>query len=574
MAELDPAVKQLLDETKPGRDAHDQRTKKYDTSYHVYRNSAPDAPSVKGWQSRLRVPYGQQVIDICLVNIIGGPPRIKVLPRLPEFEQSAKKMQVALDYYIAQDEFAAKQHLFVQQGLIYGVTVAKNHWLYEEQKRSAYRWIPHPFKPGEHLRTKQTAMVVTKDGPTFEPWNVYDAWWDPNGRDVDNCEYIVLRSWLSREQLERRKFDPETGVGYQNLDLLWKTGHQKRQASVQERATGSQDALRKNCYEIWECWYDDRYTVIGNQEIQLIPLTGTPFWHGKKPAVISQVRPDGFNLQGIAETELINDLQQAMGTLQNARIDNLHMTVMRGFTYREGGVTDPNALELRPRFKWPVMDHDDIRPVDMQPLSSDVYREDDKLLAQMQLVTGINPYISGADSAGVDQNTATGITALQEVASRLLRFKARMIMYQGYQPSFRQWGQMVQQFLDHEMDVRVEGQGADFKWEKLGPQDVAGDYDYVLEGTEESLSRQQERGEAIALLNALAPFVQMGVIDPAPLVERVADAYGFTNPKALIKQMSGPPSAFPQPPQNGQPPPQLLGGQQLPPQVAQAIGNR
>jgi hypothetical protein len=140
--------------------------------------------------------------------------------------------------------------------------------------------------------------------------------------------------------------------------------------------------------------------------------------------VIAQTRPDLFEMVGVSETEVVDDLQQALHTVENMRFDNLHLTVMRGITYREGGVTDPNMLELRPRFKWPVSDHDDIRPFEVQPLPPEAYEEENALLARMQLITGINPYISGADLQSVDQNTATGVTALQEVASRLLRFKA------------------------------------------------------------------------------------------------------------------------------------------------------
>ena len=166
------------------------------------------------------------------------------------------------------------------------------------------------------------------------------------------------------------------------------------------------------------------------------------------------------------------------------------------------------------------------------------------MLSDMQLVTGINPYVSGADLQTVDQNTATGVTALQEVASRLLRFKASQFQYKGYQRTFEMWGDMIQQFLDRDIYAKITGPDGQESWHVVSPSDVAGHFDYVLEGSEESLSRQQERGEALALLNAFAPLAQLGFINFKPILERVALAYDFPNPDALfIQQQPQPPAA-------------------------------
>jgi hypothetical protein len=314
-------------------------------------------------------------------------------------------------------------------------------------------------------------------------------------------------------------------------------------------------------------------TVIGSRKV-LLRNDPNPYWHGRKPVVLAQTRPDLFQMQGIPETELVDHLQQAQWTLQNMTIDNLHLTTMRGVTYREGGVTDPNALQLRPRFKWPVVDHDDIKPFEIPPIASDVYQERTRLLSDMQLVTGINPYVSGADLSSVDQNTATGVTALQEVASRLLRFKAAQLQYKGYQRTFEMWGDMIQQFMDKSIAVQITGTDGQPTWLNVDPHNVAGHFDYVLEGSEESLSRQQERGEAVALLNAFAPLAQLGFINFKPILERVGVAYDFPDPEQLfIPPQAQPPAAPGQPPQ--QPNPGMAPTQeQLDQQQQQQNGNR
>jgi hypothetical protein len=94
--------------------------------------------------------------------------------------------------------------------------------------------------------------------------------------------------------------------------------------------------------------------------------------------------------------------------------------------------------------------------------------------------------------------------------------------------------------------IEIAGQGNDTEWIEVGPQDVAGDLTYRIEGSEESLSRQQERGEAIALLNAFAPMVaSLPGLNMKPVLERVALAYNFPNPEALFVQPPTPAAAAP-----------------------------
>jgi hypothetical protein len=543
--ELDAVVAQVLRRTKAGLDAHDSRRRSYDRAYNIYRSPRPRSPSP--WQSNVRVKYAKQVIDTELVNIVSGKPRAKVLPRHPQDELAAKSMQYVLDYFTAQDHLVEKQPVFTQQALIYGVTVAKNHWLFDEG--------------------------AGVDRPTFEPWDITDAWWDPDGRDVDSSDYVVLRSWVTPDYCRQRAHNPDTGNGvFHNVDELLKTGPgQQREATAQESFLGGTDSRRKDKIELWEIWRDDELIVIGNRQV-LLRHQKNPYAHGRKPIVIAQVMPDLFEMRGFSETEVVEDVQEALQTLQNMTIDNVHLTTMRGVTYREGSVSDPNAIELKPRFKWPVQDHDDIRPFEIQPIASDVFTERQRLLADLQLVSGVNPYVSGSDMGSVDQNTATGVTALQEVASRLLRFKAGIIQYKGYQRTFEQWAEMVKQFLDTEVAVRIEGPGNEYHWRGFSQADIAGSFDIIIEGTEESLSKQQARGEASAMLNTIAPYVQLGVVDPTEAIKRFAVAFDFPNPEALIKQQQPLPPAAPyQQPPSAQPAQQLLGGRPLGVQALNAV---
>ena len=560
--------------TRPGRNEHEFRCREYDRYYDVYRARTQN-PVIEPWQSKLRVPYAMQIVDTALVNVVNGRPRARVLPRGPEDEQAARAMQAALDYAVQEDHLVEKEPLFVQQALIFGVTCAKNRWLVETTERMIRNEVPQA--DGSTLLVSGMQEVVTRDGPTFEPWSVYDVWWDPDARDVDSAEYVVLRSYVSKDQLRMLAVNEDAGTGvYHNVEELIATGTVSGSPTPTAQYRLNQSEKRKDKFELWEVWRKTRtglkVTVIGNRRIVLRD-TPWPYLNGRKPIVITSVRPDLFDIQGISEIELVDHLQQALHTIQNMRMDNLHLTVMRGITYREGGVTDPNALELRPRFKWPVADHDDVRPFETAPLPREAYEEQSSLLSQMQLVTGINPYISGSGMDTVDQNTATGVTVLSEVASRLLRFKAKMILEKGFQRTYEQWASMIQQLQDKPFWTRVIGEDGQISWSQVRPEDLGGSFDIVIEGSEESLSRQQERGEAVALLNAFAPFA--GTIDIGPVLERVGKAYNIPDlakvmqPPQPQQQQQAAPAPAAQPPMPE--PDTMPAGASFPSNVAQAI---
>lgn len=506
--------------------------RKYDKAYDVWRGTSPHAEGVEPWQSKLRIPYAKQVIDTELVNIVSGYPRVQVTARHPEFEIPAAGMQYVMDHYVGEDHFVEKQPVFAHQALVYGVTAAKVHWLYKTTRRPVR--VNRMNEAGVGVKMQE---YVLQDGPTFEPWDIYRIYWEPGARDVDSAAYVVLQSYLSADELRANAWNPDRKTGlYHNVEELIASGGMggQKHTTAQERVDRVMN--RENVrgkFLIEEIWTDSTLTVIGNGKV-LLRSEANPFWHGKKPVVITQTAPDMFEMLGISDTELCDHLQQALWTVLNRRMDNQHLTVMRGITYREGGVTNPDDLVLRPRFRWPVNDHGDIQPFEVQPLPPEAYQEETALLARLQLVTGVNPYVSGSDLQTVDQNTATGVTALQDVASRVLRFKAGQLAYKGYQRVFEQWGDLIQQFLDKPLAVKIVGYGGDVTWLDLGPSDVEGHFGYRIQGTEESLSRQQERGEAIALLNAFAPLAPLNLINFEPLVERIAQAYDFPSPQSLL----------------------------------------
>jgi len=554
-------VRETLNRINTGWLEHRNRIQRFDRAYEIYRGIVKPNQGAKPWQTRLYVKYGMQVIDQCIANMIQGMPRALCTPRRPEDEIASRAMSILLGYYGDQDHLAEKEEVVIKQALIYGASPGKNMWLYRE---------------GQRITPDGPVRVVEADRPTHIPWNAYDCWWDPYTRSPETSDYIVFRDWLTKDELQQRRYNEDTGIGqYQNLERLFASGPGfEPPQSSRNRLNDTQNPY-KDRFEILEIWRDARLTVMGNRQV-LLADGPKPYWMNGKPCVISASRPDMFQIEGISETELVDHLQQALHMVTNLRMDNLKFTVMRGATYRET-LRDPSQLVMQPAFLWPVTDHDDIDFKDAPPLPREAYQEEEVLLGRLQYVTGVTPYVTGATGTGVDQNTATGVSLLTESASRLLTFKANQIRLNTWQRTFEQWADLTKQFLTQEMALKIEGPGDQYTWVSISPEDIIGEYDVRIQAGSESLLRQQERSEAIAVLNAMAPFAQAGLVNIEPLLEKLAGAYDLGNLQGLFPKQSpvSPPAAptnqAPMAPQTTQ----LPNGLQRPPTVGEVMmGNR
>ncbi len=583
------AVRELV---LPGEQARDIRNRRFDQNYETYR-AKPNKrdKDVPAWRARTRIPYAQYTIDTEVVGITAGVPRCMVHPRRAQDVLAARAMQHVMDHYIGEDHLVEKQPVVAQQSLVYGVTGGKNTWGYQEQARPQRLYLPDTA--GRLQLVTQDARVVVRDGPCFDPWDVYQMVWDPNGRDVDSCRYVILYSWVTKDYLLENEFNPATGEGlYRNVGQLLETASPAYIAKAQDNFYSGPNQKKVGMFLIEEVWTDDTLVVIGNRKV-LLRATGNPYWHGKKPVVLAQTRPDMFEIQGVPEVDMVSDIQGTMQTLQNMILDALKLTVLRGVTYREGSAVDPAMLNLRPNFKWGVTDHDDVRAFEVPQLGSDVYNMLSSLLGDMERVTGVSAYLTGSDSSTINQTTATGVTALQSAANTQLKFKAMQLRNRIFQRTYEQWGDLTQQYLSNDLEIEITGPPeagmnvlehnpeTNKTWIQVPPEQVQGHLRFRLEGSEESISRQQERAEALQLLNAIAPFAQLpgSPVNMGKLLERVAAAFDIMPPESILQppppQQALPPAApFGQQGQAGMGQPPLMNGQQLPAVVQQAVTGR
>ena len=458
-------------------------------------------PSNSEWQSDLHPPYALQIIDIIESNIVDDEPDVRVIAAQPQYEEGAEMLTHILKQQRYKDNFGEKYALFVKQALIRGISIAKVPWLEE------WRRVPTPnYKPDPLNMRKPYETVPYRQQPGFVNVDANHFLWDPNATSLDDAEYVFFRTYESKRSLEA------SGV-YENLD----------QIQDMTSTMGADDKERRNRVEVIEWWWRDgnmmRLTVIANRNT-IIRDCPSPFWHGQFPFVVANIMPTLFSFVGKSIVEIISDLQIALWELQNQRIDNSK------FMANAAMFVDPNTEQQDIRlFPGAVIP---LRPDQVQPFMPNIsilqpsVQAEEMLKGDLQNITGAVGYLSGASNTQIDQNTATGISVISNMAAkRIIRMK-QQIMY-AMRRAGEQQVALNQQLLPGPVAVRIDRE-AENDWKVVTPADIQGQYDFRVEDANESLMRQERRAEALAFANWFGQnymlLVQSGV---QPNMRRVAE---------------------------------------------------
>src|SRR5690606_34929591 len=122
------------------------------------------------------------------------------------------------------------------------------------------------------------------------------------------------------------------------------------------------------------------------------------------------------------------------------------------------------------------------RPDDIQTETANTnlqagWAEVQAYLGYMQQVSGVSPFIAGADPSvsGINQETATGASILQAEANKRLALKL-LQMQVMYTKVAKMFVQLNQQFMTAPEMVRIVGADG-MKWMHVRPEDIAGEYD-------------------------------------------------------------------------------------------------
>ena len=515
---------------------HQARVTKYEKCDDAY--NAVLRPRDDDWQSDLHPPYVMQIVELLASNMIDENQRAKVLSSQPANDESANLHEHLLNQQREADRYGEKLVPFVLQALIRGFTVAKVTWREEWRKVKQRDFQPSPF--GSQMIGKVTeTRVPYRQQPGFVVIDAKQFLWDPTASSIDDAADVFHITYETKKSLKI------SGV-YENVDEIVD--------GASSEFEGTNTNKRKGRVEVIEWWHrdgDEIYlTTVANRGT-ILRSECSPFWHGEFPFVTASPMPSLFELSGHSVVEMIADIQAALWEMQNHRLDNTRFmsnaavfvdpsAEQQDFRLMPGGI-----LRARP---------DQIQP--WQPATSIIgpsVQAEELLKGDLQNLSGAVAYLSGASDSQIDQTTATGVSIIQNMATkRIMRMKQQILF--ALKRVGEQQIALNQQLLPPNVAIRIDRGAAGVEWKAANPAMLQGKYEYVVEDAAESLIRQEKRAEALAKANFLTAnymlMQQAGVtLDLKKVIEDVTEAFSEEPTKYFKEEAPAP-----------MPAPQLVGG--------------
>lgn len=512
---------------------------KWDDFYDLYRGVL-DSTTKSIWQANIFVPYAFSTIETIVPRLVAGRPQIDVMPREEGDTDYARVQNYLVDYQWDQCDMDKLLPDIVRQMLIYGTSVVKVYWDKKVETVEEEIEIDPDFP--ELGSQKVEVEKTTKNQPVVEMVDLYDFFWDPKGFDIDSCGWVAHRTYRSYDYLIKMQ---KQGL-YKNVNLLEKdkTRPFKGETDKITRTTAlgttdpqsvSGDSDKEANIELIEYWEDNRVVTIANRTV-VIRDDKNPFAHGKKPFVrfIDQSVPKEFC--GIGELEPIETLQKELNDMRNQRMDNASLILNRMWLVQNGANVDEDELVSD---VGGVIHTDKIEGVQaLYPpeIPNSSYREETLIKADIQQTTGITDYTKGVASDALANETATGISMMQEAGNARIKLKMMNI-----EMGIREIGELFislnKQFIDEETVIRILGEGSP-RWLLVKPSEIKDNFDLIVESAPRLLEN-----DAIAKRQALELFQMFAndpLIDQLELRRYILEAFNAKNIDKLLGQQQMP----------------------------------
>lgn len=495
---------------------HDYFVRAYERRERAYRGVLSAASDAAKWRHRVNPAYVFPLIETIVSNTVEMGLRFDVRPaphanvaydEAVQMLEQAEAVGDLLRHEHRVDEMDFKQRPLYLSSAIGGVGIGKSYWNLVEGavRRQGVKMSPVHDEDGNVMLevpviTEIEEYGAVRDNSTFEVVDPRDFVMHESAKvlqpfEPGGAQYVFHRCWYSFEQLKMM----EAAGFLKNVDLLKES--LSFDGEYADRETELWNINRtKDLIEVLEYWCmkDGKVhrALVGNRVILLRDLEETPFWHNSYPFVLSSSMPQLFSPRGMSEVELIESLQEILWELGNQTLDNVEL--INNFILLVGDdVEDPEAFEHYPGARWPG--HKNSVEAFQPPyqLSEVALRHMALIRGDLQNVTSAAPFASGAESATVDQKTATGASIVMSAAQQRLIAKK----YQAQQ-ALRQEANMriknCQQFIDPSSPklVHILGPDGAMRFREIDVLQIQGEYLVELEPMGESQMREQRRAES------------------------------------------------------------------------------
>ena len=480
-------------------------------------------------------------------------PKFVVNSRKPENAPQAVIVEEVLNYLWRQHHYQDEIRLAVDDWIVCG-----HGWV-----KCGYKFVTPPTaKPseGEDAENQpgdgstegiddrepvpgnaESEVHTYDDRPYVERVSLFDMFVDPDARRPEEMRWIAQRTWRAMQDVRvDSRYDTKARRAVSASS--W-----SRWDSDNGDGRGGDDQPDKGAISYCEVieFYDIKRNIVctfansgddsqapdasarnGSFLIKPAPVP-YPFCH---PFVMlrNYEVPDNFYPMG--ELESIESLQLELNETRNQML-NHRKRFARKWIYARDMFDEDGVRALESdvdNTMIPIMG--DANPANyISPLPSigtppDFYNQSQMIEEDINTVSGVSDYMRGQPESAI-RRTATEAAMIQDAANSRARDKLAKV------ESFlsdcgERFVQLMQEFLTGEHVARITSV-AGRAWVNYDADYLQGEFDFEVEGgSTEPRNEAFRRQSALQLVDAMAPFISIGVINPAGLARYVLQ-YGF-----------------------------------------------
>lgn len=558
-------------------------------------------------KDRVQVNYVHSTINQINASILHRYPKIVVTARNRDSFENSVIAEPVLNQQWQTKSWQKAHQLALLDQLIFGHGWIKTTYqfsrldkernsrefeqIFEEAKRNAIAVATdkkRPFATDEEVLEdlEEKGAFVLRDEVQVERVSPWDIFVDPRGRDMESICWVAQQVTVKRDVFNEddrfpRKFRETNNIKSdftkQSSDAGTRTGN-----FFDRGATGIEDTAAKSDTVTYYEFYDIidgtlSFFLEGGGDDWLIPPKAMPYAFGCPFDMMRGTEvPDRFYPMG--EVEIIADQQRELNEVRSAIIND-RKAGRRQFLYKPDNVTaefetamESDAEDLLIPIK-PNVEFGDV--MTQLPYEGRVNPQlyDISALLQQDIfqLSGLTDYQRGG---GASARTATQVAVENDAALARQAVKLNALELVMARTARRAL-QLMQQFMSTSDVVRLSNVGRHLgedtdqfaqrystAWYEFSRRDIGGEFDVAIEaGSTRPVNDSTRAQQALQLVNATIPFVQLGIIDQAALATYVLREMGVPNPESWVQGGFDPRGAG-QPQQQTQSlqPPSVAGG--------------
>lgn len=294
----------------------------------------------------------------------------------------------------------------------------------------------------------------------------------------------------------------------------------------------------------------------------LIRMADSEYWCGS-PYITGTMLPDRDSVYGMTVLDPSSGALHTLNVLNNARLDNLAVSIDKMFTLVEDGALRKEDVYTEPGKVFTVAQHDSLRAIDLGPPAFTLgYQEAQVQEGSVDRNCSTGPLIGGGQPRGGERVTAQEIIAVQESGGNRLASVHSHIEDSVTKHLLTKVFMLMQQYVMTPQIVKVFMPDVDtYAFFSLDPEYLTYPFSFKPSGAAYVVEKQRQIGDLMTLFDISGRVPQLAEkLDFEKILVEVLKHMRFTNPSSYIK--AAPP---PQPVTTAPPEPTLdaIGGAAL-----------